>query len=295
MRGALMDRAALDRLYNNRAAVPTHQEDLARWSETTAAARRTYPAQFDLRYGPDPREALDFFSVPEPGKPLVVFIHGGYWQALSKDELGFVAEGFVSEAAGHMANVALLNYPLAPAADMDGIADSIRRGLAWLWGEAEHLRFDRNRIYICGHSAGGHLTVMTTLTDWREIGPDLPSDLVKGGLSLSGLYDLRPIRHTYLNEKLGMDDAQAERNSPLLLLSGFRGELPPLLLAVGADETAAFHEQQHEFVTACKRRGEKVTAITVPGKHHFNIVDELAKPGSAVQGAFARLLQEEGT
>lgn len=286
-----MDRAALDRLYNNRAAVPTHLEDFARWSEATAAARRAHMAQYGLRYGSGARETLDLFTVPEPGRPLVVFIHGGYWQALSKDEFSFVAEGFVSQAAGRIANVALLNYPLAPDADMDGIAGSMRRGLAWLWREAERLGFDPDRIYVCGHSAGGHLTAMAALTDWSRMGTDLPADLVKAGLSLSGLYDLRPIRQCYLNDKLGMDDAAAERNSPLLLLPQFHGTLPPLILAVGSDETAAFHEQQHDFVSACQRCGEKVTAITVAGKHHFNIVDELAKPGSAVQGAFARLLR----
>lgn len=286
-----MDRAALDRLYNNRAAVPTHQEDLARWAEATAAARRAMPSQYDLRYGAGEREMLDFFPVGDPGRPLVVFIHGGYWQGLSKKEFGFLAEGFVSEAAGRIASLALLNYPLAPDAGMDSIVASVRGALAWLWREADSLGFDRDRMYVCGHSAGGHLTAMAALSDWRGVGSDLPPDLVKGGLSLSGLYDLRPISRTYLNEKLGMDDAVAERNSPLLLLPEAGGTLPPLLLAVGGDETAAFLEQQQDFVSACRSRGEKVTAITVPARHHFNIVDELANPGSAVQGTFARLLQ----
>lgn len=289
-----MDRAALDRLYNNRAAVPTHQEDFARWAAATAAARGSLPAQRDLRYGPGERETLDFFPVSESGRPLVIFIHGGYWQALGKDEFGFVAAGLAGQAAGHLANVALLNYPLAPAAGMDVIVQAVRRGIAWVWGQADRLKFDASRIYVSGHSAGGHLTAIAALTDWSDVATGLPADLVKGGLSLSGLYDLRPIRQCYLNEKLGMDDAIAERNSPLLLLQRFSGWLPPLVAAVGEIETPAFHDQQHDFVRAYEKQGGKVTAITAPGKHHFSIVDEMARPGSAVQAALVRLMQKEG-
>ncbi len=285
-----MDRAALDRLYNNRAAVPSHPEDMARWSRTSIAARQSIPLRPDLRYGPHPREVLDLFTVPQTGRPLLVFIHGGYWQALSKDDFSFTAEGFAGKAAGGIANVAVLNYPLAPETDMDGIAASVRRALAWLWHEAASLGFDRDCIYVSGHSAGGHLTAMTALTDWPALEPSLPTDLVKAGLSLSGLYDLRPIRLCYLNDRLGMDDAVAERNSPVLLAEQFQGGRPPLVLAVGELETAAFHGQQHDFVKAYSARGGRVTAITAPGKHHFSIVDELARPDSAVQAAIAGLL-----
>lgn len=174
-----MDRAALDKLYNNRAAVPTHGEDLARWAAATAAARKSLPAHLDLRYGPHPRETLDLFTVPQSGRPLLVFIHGGYWQALSKDDFSFVAEGFAGAAAGHRANVALLNYPLGPESTMDRIVASIRQALVWLWHEAGTLRFDRNRIHVTGHSAGGHLTAMAALTDWPALDRALPADLVK--------------------------------------------------------------------------------------------------------------------
>ena len=285
-----MDRAALDKLYNNRAAVPTHPDDMARWSAASLQARRSISARLDLRYGPHPREVLDLFTVPEAGRPLVVFIHGGYWQALGKDDFSFVAAGFAGGAAGDIANAAVLNYPLAPEADMDAIAASVRRALTWLWREAAALGFDRDRICVSGHSAGGHLTAMAALTDWPALEPGLPADLVKAGLSLSGLYDLRPIRRCYLNDRLGMGDALAERNSPVLLAPQWRGALPPLTLAVGELETAAFHEQQHDFVKAYRAGGGKVAAITVPGKHHFNIVDELACPDSAVQAAIAGLL-----
>lgn len=285
-----MDRAALDKLYNNRAAVPGHMDDMARWAAASLQARQSLPCVADLRYGPHPRETLDLFTAPLAGRPLVVFVHGGYWQALGKDDFSFVAAGFAGTAAGGIANVAVLNYPLAPEADMDVIAASIRRALAWLWREAAALGFDRDRIFVAGHSAGGHLTAMAALTDWPGLESGLPSDLVKAGLSLSGLYDLRPIRLCYLNERLGMDDAMAERNSPVLLVPQWRRPLPPLILAVGELETAAFHDQQHDFVKVYAAAGGRVTAVTAPGKHHFSIVDELARPDSAVQAAVAGLL-----
>lgn len=285
-----MDRAALDKLYNNRAAVPSHPEDMARWARTSVEARQSIPVKPELRYGPHPREVLDLFTVPRPGRPLLVFIHGGYWQALGKEDFSFVAGGFAGHAAGGIANVAVLNYPLAPATGMDAIVASVRRASAWLWREAASLGFNRDRIYVSGHSAGGHLTAMAALTDWPALERGLPADLVKAGLSLSGLYDLRPIRLCYLNDKLGMDDAIAERNSPVLLAPRWQGYRPPLMLAVGELETAAFHGQQHDFVKAYAAIGGTVTATTAQGKHHFSIVDELARPGSAVHAAITGLL-----
>lgn len=286
-----MDRAALDKLYNNRAAVPTHQQDFDRWAAASERVRAALNPRRDLAYGPHPRETLDLYTVPEPNKPLVVFIHGGYWQAMSKDEIGFVAEGFASPPAGQIANVAVLNYPLAPQADMDSIVASIRRALLWLWRQASLLGFDSNRIYVSGHSAGGHLTTMAILTEWRRLDGAAPADLVKGGLSLSGLYDLQPIRHCYLNDKLGMDDAAAIRNSPQFLLAHWNWPLAPLTAAVGQLETAAFHSQQHDFVNLYRKAGGAVTEITEPGMHHFNIVDELARPGSRIQASLAKQFQ----
>lgn len=286
----MLDRAALDKLYNNRAAVPTHQRDLDRWAANSARARETLSHRTDIAYGPHPRETLDLYTLQQADGPLLVFIHGGYWQALSKADNAFVASGFAG-AAG-LANVAVINYPLAPEADMDRIVASVRRAILFLWREAAPLGFDPGRIHVGGHSAGGHLAVMAILTDWGRLDGAAPADLVKSGCSVSGLNDLRPIQRTYLNEKLGMDDAVAARNSPLLLLPDFAGPLPPLVCAVGGAETPAFHQQQHDFVIAWQGQGaEPVTAITVPDRHHFDIIDELAQPGTALHRAMASLLR----
>lgn len=285
-----MDRETLDRLYNNRAAVPTHAQDMERWTASSAETRRRLACRLDLSYGAHPREVFDLFTVPQPNRPLVVFIHGGYWQALDKSSFSFIAEGFAAEAAGQTANVAVLGYPLAPEADMDRIVAAIRRALVWLWREAPPLGFDPDRIYVTGHSAGGHLAAMAGLTDWAALDGAAPADLVKGGLSVSGLYDLLPIRRCYLNDRLGMTDVTAVRNSPQMILPQWRGSLMPLVCAVGSDETAAYHDQQHDYVTACAERGARVTGITAPQRHHFNIVDELAQPGSAIQSALTAMM-----
>jgi arylformamidase len=289
--GVPMDREALDRLYNNRAAVPTHQQDMDRWAAESAVTRQALSCRLDLAYGAHPRETLDLFTVPEPGRPLLVFIHGGYWQALDKSSFSFIANSFVGPGVSPLANVAILNYPLAPEADMDRIVASIRRALLWLWREAAPLDFDHNRIFVSGHSAGGHLTAMAALTEWEKLDGAAPADLVKGGLSISGLYDLLPIRHCYLNDRLGMDDVVALRNSPLPLVAGWARPLPSLICAVGGAETPAFLEQQHDFVTAYKLRGGKVTAITAPDRHHFDIVYGMAQPGGDLQTAMAGLLR----
>jgi arylformamidase len=289
--GVPMDREALDRLYNNRAAVPTHQQDMDRWAAESAVTRQAISCRLDLAYGAHPRETLDLFTVPEPGRPLLVFIHGGYWQALDKSSFSFIANSFVGPGVSPLANVAILNYPLAPEADMDRIVASIRRALLWLWREAAPLDFDHNRIFVSGHSAGGHLTAMAALTEWEKLDGAAPADLVKGGLSISGLYDLLPIRHCYLNDRLGMDDVVALRNSPLPLVAGWARPLPSLICAVGGAETPAFLEQQHDFVTAYKLRGGKVTAITAPDRHHFDIVYGMAQPGGDLQTVMAGLLR----
>lgn len=286
----MLDRAALDKLYNNRAAVPTHPRDLERWATNSARTRDVMAHRADIAYGPHPRETLDLYTLPDAGAPLLVFIHGGYWQALSKAEHAFLASGFAGEAG--LANVAVVGYPLGPEADMDRIVASVRRAILFLWREAAPLGFDRNRIHVGGHSAGGQLTLMALLTDWSKLDGAAPADLVKSGFSVSGLYDLQPIQQCYVNDRLGMDEAVARRNSPLLLLPDFAGPLPPLVCAVGGAETPAYHQQQHDFVTAWQAKGRNgVTAITVPDRHHFDIIDELAQPGRPLHDAMAALLR----
>src|SRR5262245_12955792 len=182
-----MDRAQLDAAYNNGAAVKNVDAIRADWDARSAAVRKNARGHLDLRYGDAARQRLDLFLADRPHAPTLLFIHGGYWQANDKERFSFVAAGPLARGI----NVAVVEYTLAPEARMDAIVGEIRRSVAWL---SEHLRdhgADPARILVSGHSAGGHLTAAMM---------NLPA--VKGGLAISGLYDLEPIRLNYLNDKL---------------------------------------------------------------------------------------------
>ncbi|HMD62811.1 MAG TPA: alpha/beta hydrolase [Stellaceae bacterium] len=229
-----MDRAQLDAAYNNTAAVPERDAIVADWAARSARVRRDYAGHLDLAYGDTPRERLDLFLAAEPKAPTLAFIHGGYWQMndLVKESFAFFAEGLLPLGI----NLAVIEYTLAPAARLDRIVAEVRRSVRWL---AEHLGeygADPNRLYVSGHSAGGHLTAMT-----------MPLAEVCGGIAISGIYDLEPIRLHYLNEKLVLDAAEAERNSPVRHLPANAGEL---VVAYGTRELSELCRQSIEYAEA---------------------------------------------
>jgi arylformamidase len=263
-----MDRAQLDAAYNNSAVVPERDRIVAGWAVRSDAIRRERPGHFDLRYGEAPRERLDLFLAADPMAPTLAFIHGGYWQMNDKDAFAFLASGPVQRGI----NFALVEYTLAPAARMDRIVAELRRAAGWL---AEHLGdygADPDRLYVAGHSAGGHLTA-TTMT----------LRAVRGGLAISGIYDLEPIRLNYLNDKLGLDEEEAERNSPLLRLPPMAGEL---VVAYGTNELPELCRQSIEYAQAWTERGLPGHLLPVDGVDHFTILEALADP----QGALAQAL-----
>lgn len=276
------DQAALDAQYNNRARVPDFEAIVARWQETSAADRKTLGTRLDQPYGDGPREDLDFFAAIDGAggpAPLLAFIHGGYWQSLSKEVFAFVARGFVDAGIA----VANIGYPLAPDATMDEIVASVRRAMLWLADNAASLGCDPGRLFVSGHSAGGHLTAMMAETDWAAHGGR--PDLLAGGCAISGLYELEPLRLSYLNENLRLDPGQVERNSPVRLVPD-RG--PPVLAAVGGDESQEFQRQQDEFVAAWRARGLSCTVVQAPGCDHFSVLDSFAMPGRALHDAVRR-------
>jgi len=274
------DQSALDAQYNLRAAVPEHPEYFRRWAEASAEARERLDGHLDLAYGDGARQTLDYFPAPGDAAPILAFIHGGYWQALDKGDFSYLASAWIERGVGF----ASINYPLAPDATIPEIIESCRRAILWLWHNAYMLGADRDRITVAGHSAGGHLATLLLATDWAGRGA-FPADLVKAACSVSGVYDLEPIRLSYQNPILKLDAATARAVSPL--------HLPPpeetsLLLAVGGTETPEFLRQQRDFAAAWSAGGAAIESVVLEGLDHFAAVDCLADPESLV---FARLFR----
>ena len=270
-----MDRAQVDAAYNNTAAVPERDAIVAGWAERSARTRRERPGHLDLRYGDSPRERLDLFLAADPKAPTLAFIHGGYWQMNDKEVTSFLAEGVLP----HGINFALIEYTLAPAARLDRIVAEVARSIGWL---AEHLGdygADPARIYISGHSAGGHLTA-TTMT--------LPA--VRGGIAISGLFDLEPIRLNYLNVKLGLDEDEARRNSPILHFPPMAG---PLVTAYGTRELPELCRQSIDYAQAWAERGLPGHLLPVDGADHFTILEALADPKGVLTSALLDLVRTQ--
>lgn len=276
------DRAALDREYDNRGKVARHAEYLAAYPAESARARDALPARLDLRFGPAPGETLDLFLPAGGGPaPVHVFVHGGYWRALDKADWSYVARAF--QPGGAL--VAVVNYALIPSVDMDELVRQVRASVAWLHRNAGAFGGDPARITVSGHSAGGHLVAMLMSTDWPRVA-GLPADTIKAGCGISGLYDLEPIRLSYLNDTLGLSAEAARRNSPVHLVP----EASPgrLLLAVGGLEGDEYHRQTDTLAAAWRRRGLAVEVLDLAGEDHFSIVAQLGDPERPLSRAIRR-------
>jgi arylformamidase len=268
--------------YNARAAVPEHVDIQADWQRRSEALRESRAPELDLAYGGGERNKLDLFRRDAGGGPLHMFIHGGYWQRGDRRLNHFVAEGLCNRGV----NVALIGYDLCPVVTLDDIVDQARAALAWLWRNAEALGFDRERIQVSGHSAGGHLTAMLLATRWRELGDDLPENPIHSAIAISGLYALGPLRHTSINDAVAMDADTARRNSPALLPAAAKG---PLVAAVGGLESAEFHRQAEVLAGAWRNQEVPVETLEVPGTNHFTILETLAGEGVLLERALALL------
>ncbi len=270
------DKAGLDAQYFLRARVPDHPEYFKRWKEDSEAVRRSRPCRLDLRYDV---ETIDVFPAPKTPAPCLLFIHGGYWQALDKSDFGYIVPAFQDAGVA----VAVVNYTLAPKAKMDEIVRQNRAAVAWLHRNAREFGIDPARIHVAGHSAGGHLTTMILATDWSAFGLD--HNPVRGACAISGLFDLEPIRLCYLNDVLGLDAEAARRNSPIHHIPR---QSPPLILSVGTGETDEFLRQQADFAQAWRAAGLTLEIADQPGDHHFRIADRLGEPKSLLHQAVMR-------
>ncbi|APU17285.1 alpha/beta hydrolase [Actinoalloteichus fjordicus] len=268
------DQAELDREYSPSSCVPDLARLLDDYAVAGVRARAALRVRLDLRYGPDPMQALDFFPADAPEAPLLVFVHGGYWQELGKGDASFPALDLIPAGAAF----ASVGYGLAPEHSLEEIVASVRQGLWWLVEHAESLGVDPARIHLAGSSAGAQLVAMAlchaALPDGRS-----PSEVFAGATLLSGVYDLEPIRLSYVNRALGLDAAAARRNSPLHLLPD---RLPPLIVARGADETSEFARQHDDMIRAVRAVGGEVCDLVVDGRNHFDLPFDLGDPATSL-------------
>lgn len=269
--------AEFDAQYNLRARRPDFETVvLPAWTAASRAARAGLAPRTDIRYGAGARQMLDVFSCGDTAAPVLVYLHGGYWQGGDKSLYSFIAPPFV--AAGM--NVVIVGYDLCPAVTITAIVAEIRAALAFLWREADVLGIDRDRITLMGHSAGGHLAQMMMATDWPGYASELPHGLVRAAVPLSPISYLEPIRLTEtLNAALGLDAAEAEAQSPMTAHPPMTDA--PQLLAVGGAETAEFHRQAQMYVDAHGPPARRMELYVVPGVDHFDLLDVLTDPSSA--------------
>ena len=278
------DQAGLDAQFNLGAAVPDRLGYLARRDTLSLWAYKSYPVRRDLAYGPHPRQRVDVFP-SGPGAPLLIFIHGGYWRSSDKESFAFIAPAFVEAGIA----VALVEYALCPTVTLPTLCNQVRDAVVWLAQNSRELGIEDGPFVVSGHSAGGHLAVWLSGLDWTESG--LTGSPIRGAVSISGLFDLEPIRLSYLNEDLRLDAETARRFSPVHQLPVAAA---PVVFCVGGHETEEFRRQQADVVAAWTGAGLTCSVIDMPDQNHFDIIEALGDPGTPLHRATCDIVQNAG-
>ena len=266
------DQAELDAAYDQFAYAPLGGELQTRWYANSEETRRRLGEPKRESYGPTEIEKLDIFRTPRANAPIFVFVHGGAWLVGEAKQYHFPAENIVTAGAHYVA----LDFVTVDKAngDLRVMADQVKRGIAWVYKNAASFGGDPNRIYLCSQSSGAHLAGVALVTDWqKEFG--LPADAIKGGVLLSGLYEMKPVRLSARSAYVKFDDAMEDSMSAMRHIDRLRA---PLTLMYGTNETPEFQRQTRDFAAAVKAAGKPVTLIAVPNTNHFELADTLANP-----------------
>jgi arylformamidase len=266
-----MDRATLDLAYNNSKAVPESGAMFKEWLLRSQEVRSRYPDHLDLVYGPRPRNRIDYFSAG-PKTPVLVFIHGGFWQMRSKEDFAFLAESFVDSGI----SVAMVGYSLGPDANMDQIVADTHAAIRYLGSHLPELGGDPQRVVVSGWSSGGHLATMVL---------DEPS--LRGGVAVSGLFELEPLVSSYVNDKLHMDVAMARRNSPILALPKSSKQLD---LFAGGAELSEMRRQTADYADARRAAGLPMRYVEIPGANHYTILNSMMNRDGEIHRAIVSML-----
>jgi len=272
-----------DRMYNNRALVPNFADHLQRWAQQSKTARNLLGGLTDISYGAGPNETLDIFPANAVNAPVMVFLHGGYWRALDKSDHSFIAPSFTREGVC----VVVPNYALCPAVSIPEIVMQMVKALAWVWRYIHEWGGDASRIHVVGHSAGGHLAAMLLACEWQQYADDLPADLVKSGLSVSGLFELESVmRSPILQLDLQLDDAQVLRCSPAWMPRPVHGTFYSVVGGLESDEFI----RHHALIQQAWGKAYVPVCEALPGLHHFNVLTALAESGTDLNRLALRCL-----
>jgi arylformamidase len=266
-----MDQAELDAAYDQSRYAPNQEQvKRRRLNASEAAVRRLGPPK-RFTYGPTPIESLDIYQTARPNAPINVFIHGGAWRNGAAREFAYPAEMFVNAGAHYV--VLDFNAVQEVGGSLFPMADQVRRAVAWVYGNAEKFGGDRERLYLTGHSSGGHLAGVVLTTDWK--GHGLPPDIIKGGLCVSGMYDLKPVRLSARSSYVKFTDEMEHELSSQRHLDRLHA---PIIVAHGTLETPEFQRQARDFAAAVQAAGKPVMLVVAEEYNHFEIMETFGNP-----------------
>ena len=259
--------------YNLSKNRPDLKELLASWSEQSRLIRRTTQCFLNIAYGTSQREKLDLFLVAEVNNPILIYLHGGYWQRGNKDIYSFLAQPFVCQNI----NVAIINYGLAPYFELSRIIEHVKSAIEFLWTNSFKFGFSREKIHIMGHSAGGHLSAMMMTTSWPNLEKSPTTFPIKSSIHLSLISDLKPLRETSINLKLKLSDHDIRNLSPLYIPPVTNA---PQLIAWGEKETKEFERQSNDYINKYSTVERKIEGYIVPDVDHYDIINKLVDSDS---------------
>lgn len=275
--------AQIDAQYNPSLLLAPGESPGVHFAARAEAARSTLPCTLNVPYGPTRAETLDIFAAPQPNAPVFVFLHGGYWRAYSSKDFSGVALGLQQRGI----TTVVVDYALCPFVTLDEITRQVRAACAWVLRNITQYGGDPSRVSVGGHSAGGHLTAMCLQTQWeRDYG--LPQDPFVAGIAFSGLFDLAPLRYSYLQPMIQLDDGVIRRNSPALSV---RACATPLWITWGGKESSEFARQAQIYHDAWLAAGNTALLKEQPGADHFTVIHGLERADSPVCDWLAEKLQ----
>ncbi len=266
------DQAALDAAYDQAAYAPNREQLIRRRASDSLATRARIGAPERVAYGMAEIEKLDIYRAARDRAPILVFIHGGAWRGGRAEECAAPAEMLAAAGAHYVAPD--FSWVQDAGGSLMVLADQVRRAIAWVFRNAARFGGDPSRLFLCGQSSGGHLAAVALTTDWqREF--ELPADVVKGGMCVSGMYELAPVRLSKRSAYVAFDDATVEQLSPVRHLDRLRA---PLVVAYGTCETPEFQRQNREFAAAVAAAGKPVRLVVGEHYNHFELPETLANP-----------------